>query len=101
MLMSSSDPAPVFHGVTNSTVELVHPKIMSLITHPDVVPDPLRPVQLSMEGLRALRFKLKKLCSDDERRSYESGTSSEWVINYIIFIFGWTNRLTLAARLAN
>ncbi len=52
-------------------------------------------VLLSMEGLRALRFKQKylNLCSDDERRSYGFGTTSGWVINDILFIFGWTNPL--------
>ncbi len=52
-------------------------------------------VLLSMEGLRALRFKQKylNLCSDDERRSYGFGTTWGWVINDIIFIFGWTNPL--------
>ncbi len=45
------------------------------------------------EGLRALRFKQKylNLCSEDEQRSYGFGTTSGWVINDIIFIFGWTN----------
>ncbi len=52
-------------------------------------------VLLSMEGLRALRFKQKylNLCSDDERRSYWFGTTSGWVIKEVIFIFGWTNPL--------
>ncbi len=34
------------------------------------------------------------LCSEDEWRSYGFGTSWGWVINYIIFILGWTNPLT-------
>ncbi len=40
-------------------------------------------------------FKQKylNLCSNDERRSYGFGTTSGWVINDIIFIFGWTNPL--------
>ncbi len=42
-------------------------------------------VLLSMEGMRALRFKQNhhNLCSDDERRFYGFG-----------IIFGWTNPLT-------
>ncbi len=44
---------------------------------------------LSMEGQKALGFHLN-LCSEDERRSYGCGTSWAWVINDIIFIFGWT-----------
>ncbi len=53
-------------------------------------------VLLSMESLRALRFKQKhlNLCSDDERRSYGFGTTSGWVITDIIFIFLLTNPLT-------
>ncbi len=52
-------------------------------------------VLLSMEGLRVLRFKLKyiNLCSDNEQRSYGFGTTSGWVINDNIFIFGQTNPL--------
>ncbi len=40
-------------------------------------------------------FKLKylNLCSEDELRPYGFGTTSGWVINDIIFIFGWTNPL--------
>ncbi len=47
------------------------------------------------EGQRALRFQQKylHLCSKDERRSYRFGTTSGWVINDIIFIFGWPNPL--------
>ncbi len=53
-------------------------------------------VLLSIEGLRALRFKPKhlNLCFDGERMSYGFRTTSGWVINDIIFIFGWTNPLT-------
>ncbi len=53
-------------------------------------------VLLSMESLRALKFKQKhlNLCSDDERRSYGFGTTSRWVITDIIFIFLLTNPLT-------
>ncbi len=42
---------------------------------------------LSMEGLKALRFKQKhlNLCSDDEWRSYGFGTTSVGVLNDIIF----------------
>ncbi len=52
-------------------------------------------VLLSMEGLIALRFHQKylNLCSEDERRSYEFGTTWGWVINDRIFILGWTNPL--------
>ncbi len=44
------------------------------------------------EGQRALRYHQKylNLCSEDERRSYGIGTTSGWVINDRIFIFGWT-----------
>ncbi len=44
-------------------------------------------VLLSMEGLKALRFKQKylNLCSDDEWRSYGFGTTSVGVLNDIIF----------------
>ena len=50
---------------------------------------------LSMEEQKALGLNLKylKLCSEDERRSYRLGTTRVWVINDIIFIFGWTNPL--------
>ncbi len=43
-----------------------------------------------LEGQRALRFKQNylNLCSEDERRSYGFGTTSGWVINDRIFIFG-------------
>ncbi len=53
-------------------------------------------VLLFMEGPRALRFKQKYIdvCSDDERGSCGNGTTSGWVINYIIFSFGWTNFLS-------
>ncbi len=45
------------------------------------------------EGQRALRYHKKylNLCSEDERRFYRFGTTSGWVINDRIFIFGWTN----------
>ncbi len=45
------------------------------------------------EGQRALRYHQKylNLCSKDERRSNGFGTTSGWVINDRIFIFGWTN----------
>ncbi len=51
---------------------------------------------LSMEGQRALRFHKKyiNLCSKHERRSYGFGMTWGWVINDIIFFFGWTNPLT-------
>ncbi len=47
------------------------------------------------EGQRALRYHQKylNLCSEDERRSYGFGTTSGWVINDRILIFGWTNPL--------
>jgi len=35
------------------------------------------------------------LCSEDEQRSYGVGTAWGWVINDLIFIFGWTNPLSL------
>jgi len=43
----------------------------------------------------ALRFHQKhlNLCFEDERRSYRVGTTWGWVINDLIFIFGWTNPL--------
>ncbi len=97
---------------------LVHPKmkILSLITHPDVVPNPwdlrsssehklyfsglwsCKDPYCLWEGQRALRFKQKylNLCSEDERRSYRFGTTSGWVINDIILISGWTNPLTIS-----
>ncbi len=45
-----------------------------------------------MEGQKALRFHQKylNLCSEDERMSYGFWTTWGWVINYRIFIFGWT-----------
>ncbi len=44
------------------------------------------------EGQRALRFhqKYHNVCSEDERRSYVFETTQGWVINHIIFSFGWT-----------
>ncbi len=47
---------------------------------------------LSIEGQKALGFHQKylNLCSEDERTSYRFGTTWGWVINDIIFIFGWT-----------
>ncbi len=47
---------------------------------------------LSMQGQKALRFHQKylNLCSEDERRSYEFGTTWEWVINDRILFFGLT-----------
>ncbi len=52
---------------------------------------------LSTEGQRALRFHQKylNLCSEYKRRYYEFGTTWGWVINYIFFILGWSNPLTL------
>ncbi len=49
-------------------------------------------VVVPLEGQRALGFHQKylNLCSEDEQRSYGFGTTWEWVINYIIVIFGWT-----------
>ncbi len=46
----------------------------------------------STEGQGALRFHQKylNLCSKDERRSYEFGTTRGWVIN-VSTIFGWTS----------
>ncbi len=38
--------------------------------------------------------KYLNLCSEDERRSYGFETTSGWVINDRIFIFGWTNPLS-------
>ncbi len=48
------------------------------------------------EDQRALRYHQKylNLCSEDERRSYGFGTTSGWVINDRILIFGWTIPLT-------
>ncbi len=37
--------------------------------------------------------KYLNLCSEDEQRSYGFETTWGWVINDIIFIFGWTNPL--------
>ncbi len=50
-----------------------------------------------MEGQGALGIHQKyfNLCSEDERRSYGSGTTWGWVINDRIFIFGWTIPLIL------
>ncbi len=47
------------------------------------------------EGQRAPRYHQTylKLCSEDEWRSYGFGTTSGWVINDRILIFGWTNPL--------
>ncbi len=47
---------------------------------------------LSMQHQKALRFHQKylNLCSEDEQRSYEFGTTWGWVINDRIFIFRWT-----------
>ncbi len=47
---------------------------------------------LSMEGSDNSQNSLKylNLCSEDERRSDRFGTTWGWVINDIIFIFGWT-----------
>ncbi len=52
---------------------------------------------LSMQCQKALGFHQKylNLCSEDERRFYGFGTTWGWVINNIIFIFGWTITLTL------
>ncbi len=89
---------------------IVHPKMMSLITHPHVVPSFILRTQryfslifryfglievvplLSMEGQRALGFHQKylNLHSEDERRSYRFGTKWGWLINDRIFIFEWT-----------
>ncbi len=92
---------------------IVHPKNMSLITHPHVVPSFILRTQryfwyfslifryfglievvplLSMEGQRALGFHQKylNLHSEDERRSYRFGTKGGWLINDRIFIFEWT-----------
>ncbi len=38
--------------------------------------------------------KYLNLSSEDERRSYGFGTTRGWIINNIIFIFGWTYPLT-------
>jgi len=49
----------------------------------------------SMEGQKTLGLNLNILnCSEDERRSYGLGTTWGWVINDLIFIFGWTNPLS-------
>ncbi len=60
-------------------------------------------VLLSMEGLRALRFNQKhlNLYSEDERRSYGSETTWGLVMNYIIFILGWTNPLSTVLKTWN
>ncbi len=52
---------------------------------------------LSMEGQKALGFHQKylHLFSEDERRSYEFGTTWGWVINDNIFILGWAIPLIL------
>ncbi len=49
-------------------------------------------VLLSMQDQKALGFHQKylNLCSEDERRSYRFEITRGWVINDIIFIFGWT-----------
>ncbi len=49
--------------------------------------------------------KYLNLCSEDEQRSYGFGTAWMWVINKIIFIFGWTiplitNGVSLGAGLS-
>ncbi len=53
-------------------------------------------VLLSMQGQKALKFHQKylNLCSKDEWRSYEFGTTWGWVINARIFIFGRTFHLS-------
>ncbi len=45
-----------------------------------------------MQDQKALGFHQKylNLCSEDERRSYRFEITRGWVINDIIFIFGWT-----------
>ncbi len=54
-------------------------------------------VLLSMQGQKALGFHQNylNLCFRDEWRSYGFGTTWGWVINDIIFIFGWTIHLIL------
>ncbi len=47
---------------------------------------------LSMQGQKALGLHQKylNLCSEDEQSSYRCETTWGWVINDMIFIFGWT-----------
>ncbi len=56
-----------------------------------------------MEDQKALRFHQKylKLCSKDEQSSYRFGTTWGWIINDIIFIFGWANPLILILKLCS
>ncbi len=58
---------------------------------------------LSMEDQKALRFHQKylKLCFKDEQSSYRFGTTWGWIINDIIFIFGWANPLILILKLCS